>query len=282
MSGARADVGLADRAACAPGQLSHGEKRALELAIALAMEPKLLLLDEPMARHPAARRPTRPRRGACGGSKAGFRCVLVEHDMTAVFALADRISVLIYGRILASGAPAEVRADPRVMRPISATRWSEADACMSTISQSAYGPAQVLFDIGFRRDGGGEIEVVHALMGRNGMGKTTTIFTHDGAFAGQRRHAPFVDTPRWSGCRPHAGSRRPGLGLCTRRRRFPDFIGRGEPDHHRGARVSAAAMKAWTGPSASPFPACRAARRNRGNARTVRRRAAGDGDRPRA
>ena len=110
---ALADVGLADRAQVRAGHLSHGEKRALELAIALAMEPKVLLLDEPMAgtgREESARLVDVLRR-----LKGRFSVLLVEHDMTAVFALADRISVLIYGRILASGTPAEVRADPRVI-----------------------------------------------------------------------------------------------------------------------------------------------------------------------
>jgi len=106
-------VGLAERAASPAGELSHGEKRALELAIALAMEPKLLLLDEPMAGtgHDESERLVAVLRGL----KGKFPMVLVEHDMTAVFALADRISVLIYGRILASGTPAEVRADPQVI-----------------------------------------------------------------------------------------------------------------------------------------------------------------------
>ena len=111
---ALAQVGLVDRAAAPAGELSHGEKRALELAIALAMEPKLLLLDEPMAGtgHDEAQRLI----AALRSLKGRFPMVLVEHDMTAVFALADRISVLIYGRILASGAPDEVRADSQVVK----------------------------------------------------------------------------------------------------------------------------------------------------------------------
>jgi branched-chain amino acid transport system ATP-binding protein len=110
---ALARVGLAERANMAAAELSHGEKRALELAIALAMEPKLLLLDEPMAGtgHDEAQRLI----AALRSLKGRFPIVLVEHDMTAVFALADRISVLIYGRILASGTPDEVRADPQVV-----------------------------------------------------------------------------------------------------------------------------------------------------------------------
>jgi branched-chain amino acid transport system ATP-binding protein len=93
--------------------LSHGEKRALELAIALAMEPKLLLLDEPMAG--TGRDETERLIAALRSLKGRFPMVLVEHDMDAVFALADRISVLIYGKILASGTPAQVRADPAVV-----------------------------------------------------------------------------------------------------------------------------------------------------------------------
>jgi branched-chain amino acid transport system ATP-binding protein len=110
---ALADVGLAQRAHVPAGQLSHGEKRALELAIALAMEPKVLLLDEPMAG--TGREETTRLIELLRRLKGRFSVLLVEHDMTAVFALADRISVLIRGRILASGAPAEVRADPRVV-----------------------------------------------------------------------------------------------------------------------------------------------------------------------
>jgi branched-chain amino acid transport system ATP-binding protein len=110
---ALADVGLAERAQLPAGRLSHGEKRALEFAIALALEPKVLLLDEPMAgtgRDESARLVEVLRR-----LKGRFPIVLVEHDMTAVFALADRISVLIQGRILASGTPAQVRADRQVV-----------------------------------------------------------------------------------------------------------------------------------------------------------------------
>ena len=106
-------VGLAERAAAPAGELSHGEKRALELAIALAMEPKLLLLDEPMAG--TGQDETERLVAVLRSLKGRFPMVLVEHDMTAVFALADRISVLIYGRILASGPPAQVRADPQVV-----------------------------------------------------------------------------------------------------------------------------------------------------------------------
>jgi branched-chain amino acid transport system ATP-binding protein len=110
---ALAEVGLAGRANVPAAHLSHGEKRALELAIALAMEPKLLLLDEPMAG--AGPEETERLVAVLSRLKNRFPMLLVEHDMDAVFALADRISVLVYGRILASGPPATVRADPQVI-----------------------------------------------------------------------------------------------------------------------------------------------------------------------
>jgi len=110
---ALAEVGLDGRAAVPAGHLSHGEKRALELAIALAMEPKLLLLDEPMAG--TGREESDRLIALLASLKGRFPMVLVEHDMNAVFALADRISVLIYGRVLACGRPDEVRRDPQVV-----------------------------------------------------------------------------------------------------------------------------------------------------------------------
>jgi branched-chain amino acid transport system ATP-binding protein len=110
---ALAEVGLEDRAHVAAAHLSHGEKRALELAMALAMQPKLLLLDEPMAG--TGREETEKLVAVLKRLKGRFPMLLVEHDMHAVFALADRISVLIYGRILASGAPDAVRNDPQVV-----------------------------------------------------------------------------------------------------------------------------------------------------------------------
>ena len=111
---ALSEVGLDTRADIVAAHLSHGEKRALELAIALALEPKLLLLDEPMA----GTGPEESERivTVLKKLKGRFAMLLVEHDMNAVFALADRISVLTYGRVLASGEPDQVRNDPAVMQ----------------------------------------------------------------------------------------------------------------------------------------------------------------------
>ena len=109
---ALAQVGLTARAETLAGDLSHGERRQLELAIALAMQPRLLLLDEPLAG--AGPEETERLVGILAGLKARYGILLVEHDMAAVFALADRISVLVYGQVIATGTPAEIRANAEV------------------------------------------------------------------------------------------------------------------------------------------------------------------------
>jgi branched-chain amino acid transport system ATP-binding protein len=105
-------TGLADRAAVPAAALSHGERRQLELAIALAMQPRLLLLDEPLAG--AGPEETDRLVALLRGLKRRYAILLVEHDMQAVFALADRISVLVYGRVIATGTPDEIRGNAEV------------------------------------------------------------------------------------------------------------------------------------------------------------------------
>jgi branched-chain amino acid transport system ATP-binding protein len=105
-------VGLAERAMIPAGLLSHGEQRQLEVAIALATEPTLLLLDEPMAG--MGREESQRMVAFLQTLKRRYTILLIEHDMDAVFALADRISVLVYGRVIATGLPADVRANPEV------------------------------------------------------------------------------------------------------------------------------------------------------------------------
>jgi branched-chain amino acid transport system ATP-binding protein len=107
-------VGLRDRADVLVSRLSHGEQRELELAVALATKPQLLLLDEPMAGlgvNESARMVK-----LLQELRREVSIVLVEHDMDAVFALADRISVMVYGRVIASGSPSEIRANDEVNR----------------------------------------------------------------------------------------------------------------------------------------------------------------------
>ena len=107
-------VGLKDRAHVPAAELSHGERRQLEIAIALALDSKAFLLDEPMAG--MGPEGSRALTGFLDGLRQEAPILLVEHDMDAVFALADRISVLVYGRIIASGTVEEIRADPEVRR----------------------------------------------------------------------------------------------------------------------------------------------------------------------
>jgi branched-chain amino acid transport system ATP-binding protein len=105
-------VGLGARADVPAGVLAHGEQRQLEIALALASRPRLLLLDEPLA----GTGPDESERllHLIESLRGSVTVLLVEHDMDAVFRLADRISVLVYGRVIASGAPEAIRADPQV------------------------------------------------------------------------------------------------------------------------------------------------------------------------
>ena len=109
---ALAEVGLEERAQATAAALSHGEQRQLEIAMTLATRPRILLLDEPLA--------------GMGGEesahmvelllrlKQAHAMLLVEHDMDAVFALADRLTVMVEGRVLESGSPDEIRASAAV------------------------------------------------------------------------------------------------------------------------------------------------------------------------
>jgi branched-chain amino acid transport system ATP-binding protein len=109
---ALARVGLAERRTTLVADLSHGERRQLEIAMALAARPRMLLLDEPMA----GMGPEESRRlvELLRALKGTLTVLLIEHDIDAVFALADRISVLVYGRIIATGDPAAIRSDTAV------------------------------------------------------------------------------------------------------------------------------------------------------------------------
>ena len=107
-------VGLEHRADVVVSRLSHGEQRELELAVALATKPKLLLLDEPMAGLGTTESARMVK--LLQELRREVTIVLVEHDMDAVFALADRITVLVYGRVIASDVPAAIRQNEEVRR----------------------------------------------------------------------------------------------------------------------------------------------------------------------
>ena len=105
-------VGLASRAHVLAANLAHGEQRQLEVAMALATSPRMLLLDEPMAGMGVEE--SRRMIELLRSLKGRQTMILVEHDMDAVFRLADRISVLVYGRVIATGTPELIRANPEV------------------------------------------------------------------------------------------------------------------------------------------------------------------------
>ena len=108
------EIGLGARIEQTAGYLAHGEQRALEVGLALATQARLLLLDEPMA----GMGPEESQRmiELIGRIRAGVTVLLVEHDMDAVFRLADRITVLVNGRVIATGAPEAIRTNDQVRR----------------------------------------------------------------------------------------------------------------------------------------------------------------------
>ena len=186
-------LGLAARGDVPAGNLSHGEQRLLEIAIALATSPKLILLDEPTA----GMGPEDAERvkQLLSGLRQRYAMLLIEHDMDAVFRLSDRITVLVYGKPIASGTPAAIRDNEEVRRAY----LGEGDEILMLAVEglrAAYGTSEILFGIstagGTRRG--------RSLLGRNGMGKTTTLPT-----SGHRAAARRLDHLRWRAVR--TGSR---------------------------------------------------------------------------
>ncbi|EPX75931.1 ABC transporter ATP-binding protein [Salipiger mucosus] len=109
---ALARVGLADHARTRTAELSHGQRRQLEVAVALTLRPRAFVMDEPMAGLGAEG--SKQLTGVLDGLRAEAPILLVEHDMDAVFALADRISVLVYGRVIETGSVETIRNSPAV------------------------------------------------------------------------------------------------------------------------------------------------------------------------
>jgi len=191
--GLLATVGLGERAASTAAVLSHGDRRLLEIALALASRPKLLLLDEPTAGMGAGERERMLER--IRALAAQVTILLVEHDMEVVFGLASRIVVLHQGKLLADGSPQSIREDARV-REIYLGEASVAPAPTTAAGAGApllevehldagYQASHVLHDVSFGVARGGVV----ALLGRNGVGKTTTLRSLAGL------------TPPWRGSR---------------------------------------------------------------------------------
>ena len=109
-----ASVGLQDKVNAVAANMSHGEHRQLEVAMALATRPRMLLLDEPMAGMGIDE--SQRMIALLGTLKRRQTMILVEHDMDAVFRLADRIAVLVYGRVIATGVPEDIKQNPDVRK----------------------------------------------------------------------------------------------------------------------------------------------------------------------
>jgi branched-chain amino acid transport system ATP-binding protein len=112
--GALRDVGLGAKVDQPAREISHGEQRQLELAIALAAAPRLLLLDEPAAG--LAPDETQKMVALVRALKGRYTIVLIEHKMDIIMGVSDRISVMHFGSLIAEGAPAEIQRDPEVRR----------------------------------------------------------------------------------------------------------------------------------------------------------------------
>lgn len=171
-------VGLMERADAVASQLSHGEKRQLEIAMALVQSPSLLLLDEPLAGLSGAER---ERIGELILSlNPQMTVLLVEHDLEYALRFAQRVTVLHYGEVIAEGDPEEIRQNPQVQEIYVGAGWalknpSDAPKGQEVLRSeglaAGYGSMRVLSEVGLEVSQG---EVV-ALLGRNGMGKTTLL-----------------------------------------------------------------------------------------------------------
>ncbi|MGH7103759.1 MAG: ATP-binding cassette domain-containing protein [Acetobacteraceae bacterium] len=221
-------VGLADEAGRLCQNLPHGAKRLLEIAITLAPEPKMLLLDEPLAGLAEADRHVV---GTLIRSLATSRAVLlIEHDIDRVLKLSDRITVLHEGRLIADGQPHEIAADEAVIAaylgvkgeeraaplPRPAAAAAEAGGLLLEVNgvASGYGGSTVLSDVSIAvREG----EAV-ALLGRNGVGKTTLLRTISGTLK------PNAGEIRFRGAtisgRPTYEINRAGISLVPEGRRL--------------------------------------------------------------
>lgn len=227
-----AAVGLVERAEAACLNLSHGEQRLLDIAVALATDSDLLLLDEPLAGLADA---DREKVGALIQSIAKSRAVLlIEHDIDRVLSLSDRITVLHQGRLIADGGPADVASNPEVREAYMGTseirrQGSSARDQHAPLRSSAalliakgvtagYDGSKILTNIDFEV---GEGEVV-ALLGRNGAGKTTLLRAITGTVPLMGGSITFANTQ--IGGRPSFEINRLGIGLVPEGRRlFPNL-----------------------------------------------------------
>ncbi len=268
-----AEVQLEEKAEATAGSLSHGEQRHLDIGIALATSPTLLLLDEPTAGMPPHETSGTVELIRRLRDRHGYTIVLIEHKMEFVMSISDRITVMRTGQKIAEGTPAEVQANPAVREAylggaeasLSAPRDAAdgAGAPLLTLANvtTAYGLSQILHDVSLTvREG----EIV-ALLGRNGAGKTTTLRTIMGLVPPRRGRIELAGKDV-TGLPPEAIARM-GVGLVPEGRRVFANLDVGEnlqlPFFMSG--VPAAERSAQIARSFQWFPTMYARRAHKGN-----------------
>jgi branched-chain amino acid transport system ATP-binding protein len=227
-----AAVGLEDRAADPCANLGHGQRRLLEIAISLATEAKLLLLDEPLAGLAEADRIVV---GKLIRKLADSHAVLlIEHDIDRVLALSDRITVLHQGRLIADGTSAEVGSNPDVVTAYLGSERIVTPAAPTDADRAAHAAGKVILAVDRLRAGyAGSVVledlslVVHegeavALLGRNGVGKTTTLRAITGTVRSSRGQIT-LDGSEITNARPYEINQK-GISLVPEGRRlFPNL-----------------------------------------------------------
>lgn len=215
--------GLAGKEHLAAGVLSHGDQRLLDIAMALASGPSLLLLDEPFAGLPSSGRDAVSHVIRRLNRELGMTILLIEHDIERLMALADVVTVLSSGKVLAGGPPQQVRADPEVqlayMGEARVTEVNRVDRTNAPVLLEAvevdsfYEKSQALERVSLRVHEG---EVV-CLLGRNGAGKTTTLMSIMGTVA--VRHGTITLAGEDVTNAPPERVARAGVGLVPQGRR---------------------------------------------------------------
>ena len=226
--GLLAAVGLADKAGAVAANLSHGDQRLLEIALALATRPELLLLDEPLAGLAAHERVRVA--DLIRTLHRSLTIVLIDHDIDQVLALSDRITVLHQGRVIAEGGPAEIQQNADVqtaylghLKLAAAAGAGGAPAGGEPLLRvegvdAFYGKSHVLHGVSLDVFPG---ELV-ALLGRNGAGKTTTLAAITGVVPPRRGRVVYRGAELAG--RPPEAIARLGIGLVPQGRRiFPNL-----------------------------------------------------------
>ncbi|GAD20545.1 ATP-binding cassette domain-containing protein [Acidovorax sp. MR-S7] len=222
-----AQVGMQEQAQRPCSELAYGDVKRVELAIALAHAPRLLLMDEPTAGMAPAERVTLMQLVRRIARERRMGVLFTEHSMDVVFGQADRVAVLVRGQLLAEGTPEAIRQDARVQAAYLGS--SENDSCQRLIDKRKvpktpllaveglhawYGAAHILHGVSLTVGRG---EVV-ALMGRNGAGKSTTLKSIAGLLARTEGRVDFLGQPL-RGKAPHQIARA-GLGYVPEDRRI--------------------------------------------------------------